>query len=54
MWQPYINSVEANLPPGKKVISHDPFHVIQNMNKSVDHVPRQENGLVVERGQGAA
>ena len=42
MWQPYINSVEANLAAGKSLISHDPFHVIQNMNKAVDQVRRQE------------
>jgi transposase len=42
MWQPYINSVEANLPAGKKAISHDPFHVVLNMNKALDQVRRQE------------
>lgn len=42
MWQPYINSVEANLPAGKNAISHDPFHIVMNMNKAVDEVRRQE------------
>ena len=42
MWKPYIKSVDANLPAGRKAISHDPFHVIQNMNKAVDQVRRQE------------
>ncbi len=46
MWQAYINSVEKNLPAGKAAITHDPFHIIQNMNKAVDQVRRREVGLL--------
>lgn len=46
MWKPYINSVEANLPAGKEAISHDPFHLIKNMNEAVDKVRRQEVALL--------
>lgn len=46
MWKAYINSVEKNLPAGKAAITHDPFHIIQNMNKAVDQVRRKEIGLM--------
>jgi len=46
MWKPYIKAVEANLPAGKQAITHDPFHIIQHMNKAVDAVRRQEANLL--------
>jgi transposase len=46
MWKAYINAVEQNLPAGKAAITHDPFHIIQNMNKAVDQVRRREIGLL--------
>jgi transposase len=46
MWKPYINSVESNLPAGTGAISHDPFHIIKNMNKAVDEVRRYEVSLL--------
>lgn len=46
MWKPYINSVDANLPAGKKAISHDPFHIIKNMTEAVDKVRRNEVSLL--------
>lgn len=46
MWRPYINSVEAHLPAGKQAIAHDPFHVVQHMNKAVDAVRRNEAALL--------
>ena len=46
MWKAYINAVEKNLPAGKSAITHDPFHIIQNMNKAVDQVRRREVGLL--------
>jgi transposase len=46
MWKAYINAVETNLPAGKAAITHDPFHIIQNMNKAVDQVRRREIGLL--------
>ena len=42
MWKPYMNSVSAHLPAGKNVITHDPFHIVKNMNAAVDTVRRQE------------
>jgi transposase len=42
MWKPYMNSVSAHLPSGKNVITHDPFHIVKNMNAAVDTVRRQE------------
>lgn len=46
MWKPYINSVVANLPEGEKAISHDPFHIVKNMNAAVDAVRRKEMALL--------
>lgn len=46
MWKPYMNAVEANLPAGKNAISHDPFHLIKNMNEAVDQVRRKEIALL--------
>lgn len=46
MWKAYINAVSNRLPAGKDAITHDPFHIIQNMNKAVDAVRRQEIGLL--------
>lgn len=46
MWQPYMNSVAANLPAGKNAITHDPFHIVKNMNTAVDTVRRQEIALL--------
>lgn len=46
MWKAYINAVEAHLPAGKQAITHDPFHIIQHMNKAVDDVRRQEVNLL--------
>ena len=46
MWKPYINAVDAHLPAGKDAISHDPFHLIKNMNEAVDKVRRHEVALL--------
>lgn len=42
MWRPYIKSVAAHFPGGIGAIVHDPFHIIQHMNKAVDEVRRGE------------
>jgi transposase len=46
MWKAYINSVEAHHPAGRGAITHDPFHVIQHMNKALDAVRRREASLL--------
>jgi len=46
MRKPYINAVDAHLPAGKDAISHDPFHLIKNMNEAVDKVRRHEVALL--------
>ena len=46
MWKAFINSVAKSVPAGMQVISHDPFHVVQHMNKAVDAVRRQEQPLL--------
>lgn len=46
MWKPFINSASAALPQGVQAITHDPFHVVQHMNKAVDTVRRQEQPLL--------
>lgn len=42
MWKPYMNSVEKHLPAGRDAISHDPFHIVKNMNAAVETVRRNE------------
>ena len=52
MWKAFINSVQAHHPKGKNAITHDPFHIIQHMNKAVDAVRRSEvNLLPFEEGK---
>ena len=46
MWKPYINSATKNLPQGANAVTHDPFHIVQHMNKAVDTVRRQEQPLL--------
>lgn len=46
MWRGYISAVEARLPAGRGAITHDPFHIVQHMNRAVDAVRRQEAGLL--------
>lgn len=46
MWKAYRNAVETRLPAGKRAITHDPFHIIQHMNKAVDAVRRNEAGFL--------
>jgi transposase len=40
MWKAFINSVEVNCPNAE--IVHDKFHLISNLNKSINQVRRRE------------
>ncbi len=48
MWEPFIKSVEKNLPLGD--IVHDKFHVAQYLGDGVDQVRRQESRELAEAG----
>ena len=41
MWQPYLNSIQANAPDA--AIVHDRFHVSKYLNEAVDKVRRKEH-----------
>lgn len=52
MWQPFLNSASRHLPGGINAIVHDPFHIVQHMNKAVDDVRRGEQSLLgAEQGK---
>lgn len=46
MWRPFINSALKSLPQGASAVTHDPFHIVQHMNKAVDAVRRREQPLL--------
>ena len=46
MWEPYIKSVQQHVPDADRKIVHDPFHLVQHMNKAVDAVRRHEVNLL--------
>ena len=48
MWKPYIKSASAALPGGALAVTHDPFHLVQHMNRAVDAVRRREQARLGE------
>jgi transposase len=43
MWEPYLNSIRANVPDADKKIVFDKFHIAKHLNESIDRVRRQEH-----------
>jgi transposase len=43
MWEPYVNSVRANVPGADKKIVYDKFHIAGHLGDAVDRVRRREN-----------
>jgi len=43
MWEPYINSVKANLSDPEKKIVFDRFHIMKHMGEAVDTVRKSEH-----------
>jgi transposase len=50
MWEPFIQSVRANVPSAEKKIVFDKFHIVQHMTNAVDLVRRTENRALREVG----
>jgi transposase len=50
MWDPYENSVRANLPDADDKIVYDKFHVAKHLGEGVDKVRRRENRQLREAG----
>jgi transposase len=50
MSEAYTQSTIANLPDGATKIVYDRFHLMAHMQKAVDRVWKQENGLLREEG----
>jgi transposase len=46
LWEPFIKSVRTHVPDANSKIVHDPFHLVQHMNKAVDAVRRHEVNLL--------
>lgn len=44
MWEPYLISTRKHVPDADQKITHDRFHLMQQMNTAVDGVRRQEAG----------
>ena len=43
MWEPYVNSVSANLDDAEQKIVFDKFHILKHMGDAVDTVRKQEH-----------
>jgi transposase len=48
MWKPYIASASSALPGGALAVTHDPFRLVQHMNRAVDAVRRRERSRLGE------
>jgi transposase len=46
MWEAYVNSAMENLPDGAATVTHDPFHLVQTVNRALEKVRRQEQPLL--------
>jgi transposase len=52
MWDPYVNSVRANLDDPEAKIIFDRFHIMGHMGKAVDTVRKREHRLLRAAGDG--
>ena len=43
MWEPYLNSIRANVPGADQKIVFDKFHIAKHLNAAIDRVRRQEH-----------
>ena len=46
MWEPFVNSVRANVPGADSKIVFDKYHIASHLGNAVDLVRRQENKLL--------
>ena len=53
MWEPYANSVRANLTDADNKIVFDRFHIMKHMGTAVDTVRKAENRSLVAEGNDA-
>jgi transposase len=50
MWEPFIQSVRANVPEAQRKLVFDKFHIMGHMGKAVDLVRRREHRVQREGG----
>ena len=50
MWDPYVQSVEENLPNGEEKIVFDRYHIMKHMNDAVDKVRKKEHRALMKEG----
>ena len=50
MWEPFVLSTTAHVPQGAEKIVHDPFHMMQHMNRAVNDVRKAEHRTLTAQG----
>lgn len=50
MWQPYLKALEEHLPGWQSKVAHDPFHLMQHMNKAVNETRKKEHSKLRKQG----
>lgn len=50
MWEPYVQSTLAQVPGAVDKVVHDPFHLVQYMNKAVNDVRKAEHRRLLAQG----
>lgn len=53
MWESYIGATRDELPAGDEKILFDRFHIMREMTKAVDTVPKQEHRGFLRVGDGS-
>ena len=48
MWRPYLNVIKARLPQAQNIL--DRFHIVQNLNKAMEKVRREETVELSKKG----
>jgi transposase len=54
MWEPYINSVEANFCDAHDKIVFDRFHIMKHMGEAVDTVREREHRSCAPRASSSS
>lgn len=50
MWEPFVNSVSANVPNGAEKIVFDKYHIMDHVGTAVDTVRKRENRALLKIG----
>lgn len=50
LWEPFMQSTMAHVPEAAGKVVHDPFHLVQYMNKAVNEVRKAEHRRLLAQG----